>query len=275
MLYADVLFFVNFAMDFVSLYICAKLLHLKVVTFRFILSSLLGGVWGVVSVLLLLSPAVSFIINVIISYIMLKVAFVCPGVIRSIKYTAVLWGVGALIAGGVTLVCSLGGDTVGAAFSKGQSSFFILAVAVFAVLFLVRFFVRSERVEGCDIILQVNGREVACYALVDSGNLVADPISGLPVIFLTVGKMSLLVGKNDCEKLLSGDVVSLGDSLKKRLCVLSVTTAAGEAVVYGIKADSVTLCINKEKKMTDAVIAVREKTDFGGRGAVVPLSLVV
>ena len=46
-LYGDVLFLVNFSMDFLTLYITALILHRSVKKRRFVLSAAIGGVYGV------------------------------------------------------------------------------------------------------------------------------------------------------------------------------------------------------------------------------------
>ena len=50
--YADLLFLVNFSMDFLCLYLSVKLLHLPRARWRMLLAAALGGVYSVVALLL-------------------------------------------------------------------------------------------------------------------------------------------------------------------------------------------------------------------------------
>ena len=50
--YADLLFLVNFSMDFLCLYLSIKLLHLPRVRWRMLSAAALGGVYSVVALLL-------------------------------------------------------------------------------------------------------------------------------------------------------------------------------------------------------------------------------
>ena len=46
-LYADVLFAINFSMDFLAMFICSIILHIKTTRKRIILAAVLGGAFGV------------------------------------------------------------------------------------------------------------------------------------------------------------------------------------------------------------------------------------
>ena len=49
-IYGDVLFVINFCMDFLSLYISGKLMHMKMSRLRLIIAATIGGIYGVVAV---------------------------------------------------------------------------------------------------------------------------------------------------------------------------------------------------------------------------------
>ena len=54
--YGDVLFLVNFSIDFIVMFIAGCFLHIKRRLFRLVIASLVGGLYGV----LLLLPALSW-----------------------------------------------------------------------------------------------------------------------------------------------------------------------------------------------------------------------
>ena len=45
-IYGDVLFIINFSMDFIALFICGKIMHFKMSFWRMALAATLGGVYG-------------------------------------------------------------------------------------------------------------------------------------------------------------------------------------------------------------------------------------
>ncbi|MBQ8404697.1 MAG: sigma-E processing peptidase SpoIIGA, partial [Clostridia bacterium] len=46
-IYGDVLFIINFSMDFIALFICGKIMHFRMNPWRMALAATLGGVYGV------------------------------------------------------------------------------------------------------------------------------------------------------------------------------------------------------------------------------------
>ena len=66
-LYADVLFAINFSMDFLSLYLTSVILHKKIYKSRIIISALLGGLYGVVEMLISIDKVISVLISVFVS----------------------------------------------------------------------------------------------------------------------------------------------------------------------------------------------------------------
>lgn len=276
-LYADVLFAVNFAMDFVSLYICSRLLHLRASLPRFIISAAVGGLYGIFAVLVPMARILSFAASLACSLVMILITVgVSPGFFNILKYTAVLWGVGALLAGGVTFVCSLGPNSSGyLSFSKGQSSFFILSVASFGAVFLIKCFAAAPKADSCLVKVSAGELTIEFSALTDSGNLVREPMSGLAVIFVKKELMARLIGYADCRRLMSGELESLSQDVSRRIRAVAVSTVGGERVMYGILPDAVDIKTGKKYKKSMAVIAAEDKKDYGGREALLPQSLIV
>ena len=62
-IYGDILFLVNFSMDFLALYITAKLMKLKFKLSRGLISASLGSTYGVISVCIPIEIVASFIIT--------------------------------------------------------------------------------------------------------------------------------------------------------------------------------------------------------------------
>ena len=74
-LYADVLFLVNFTMDFLTLFIAASLTRRKIKTLRLSASSAVGAMYGVASCFMGGTVLFRILINVAVSYLMCLIAF--------------------------------------------------------------------------------------------------------------------------------------------------------------------------------------------------------
>ena len=51
-LYADVLFAINFCMDFVAIFLCNMILRRRLKKARILIASIIGGLYGVIGVLI-------------------------------------------------------------------------------------------------------------------------------------------------------------------------------------------------------------------------------
>lgn len=289
--YADVLFFINFCMDYVSLYITMKLTHRKVGVLRFAAAAAVGAIYGVVQVCIDSPRVVSVISGIAASFAMTVITI---GLRQSagvyIRCSAILWGVGALLAGGVTLVCTLGNTSgMTALDSKGQSSMFVLALGCFIVVFIVRIFSSSPKSESCDAEFHIFGVNIKTRALVDSGNLVTEPISGLPVIFLRKKAVLRFYDGKDLEILSEGTAASLerlSPDTKRRVRIISVKRVGTTKLLCGLMSCEVLIGSGKnvkkgkggkmknERKSVKACVVIEDSEDYGGYDALVPASVL-
>ena len=265
-------------MDFISLYITMKLLHRKVGLLRYLAAALLGAVYGVLQVVFIAPRVVTVILSLAVSFLMTVITVgKCKSYKIYLRYTVILWGISALIAGGVTLVCTLGSaDGLTAINSKGQSSMFVLAVGVFLSFFIVRMFFSSPKAESCEVEVHIFGVNIKTAALVDTGNLVTEPISGLPVIFISKKAISPFYDGADLD-ILCGDV-SLIDSLSPdtrcRVRVISVKRVGEARLLCGVMACRIELQLNKEKKKVNACVVIEDVEGYGGYDALLPSTLM-
>lgn len=277
-LYADVLFFINFSMDFISLYITMRLLHRKVGLLRYLAAALLGAVYGVLQVVFETPRALTVILSLAVSFLMTVITIGrCKSFKIYLRYTVILWGISALIAGGVTLVCTLGSsEGLTAINSRGQSSMFVLAVGVFLTLFIVRMFFSSPKAESCELEVHIFGSNIKTAALVDTGNLVTEPISGLPVIFISKKAISPFYNGSDLG-VLCGDVSHidrLSPDTRCRVRVISVKRVGEAKLLFGVMACGIALSINKEKKKVNACVVIEDTEGYGGYDALLPSTLL-
>ena len=103
-LYADVLFLINFSMDYLSLYAVSRLLALPSRAWRMLAGAVLGGLYGVLSVVLFIQGFVGATITFFVSCGMVFITFGhCDSVRGFFRAVFSVWGIGALIGGFMTL----------------------------------------------------------------------------------------------------------------------------------------------------------------------------
>ena len=103
-------------------------------------------------------------------------------------------------------------------------------------------------------------------ALVDSGNLLVDPMSGKPVIIVKDDSIKTIVKYNN--------ITEYDNMLQAKIRLIPVKGIGGEKILTGIRSDYVSFDGGKTK-LNDIVVAIdREKGNFGGYAAIVPSALV-
>jgi len=273
-LYADVLFFINLSMDFLTLYITASLTHTKGSPGRMIAAAALGAGYGVLAVLLTFHPTLSLLGSFAVSMLMTLITFGCQrGFGGLLRQSFLVWGSGSLLGGFMSVLVSLGEPVY---FDHGDrpsyARYFVITFA--AAIAFVRLFLNKAERKNAEVVFRLNGEVVRFTALADSGNLLREPLGGNPVIIASADLMPY-----EIREQLKGfmnmnaattETVCAGIKLKIRL--IPQKTVGGSGVLPGFVPDEIT--VNGIKKA--AVIAVDEKgkkRGYGGFDGIVPMSL--
>ena len=105
-IYADMLFAINFSMDLVSLFITASIVRRKIHKKRMLISSAIGGLYGVLEVILPLSPVISAILGILVSFLMCFIAYFEKSIKRFTAMYVIYWGVSASLGGFMSVLYS-------------------------------------------------------------------------------------------------------------------------------------------------------------------------
>lgn len=273
-LYADVLFIINFSMDFLSIYITAKLLSLRQSAIRFTAAAVLGAFGATTMTALGITSFPEALLTVLLSFTMTAIALGVGSLRTFLIRSFALWGAGALLGGAVSVLCSLGESPVIGQHTSGADSPYVIYLASGAIL--VFFFIRLIRPKlaqkTAEITIRLGENSVTVTALVDSGNLAADPISGSPVIFISRSEAVKLIGEKDVQALLNCDRVTLSYDLLRRLRLIPVAGETHSELYFAIRPDSVTV----GKKSSDVFIAVTDKSPdfYSGNPALAPANVI-
>lgn len=184
--YADVMFAVNFLMDLLLLNITADICR-KTNKIRVIIGAFIGAAYSVLIFFADISFAVSIILNISVSAFMLLAAFGYGGRKVFLK-TAGVFGGASIFLGGICFTLFMKGK----AFTVNGTVYFdesvrrlILgcAAAYYAVKLLRRIIEKTVITSGGYVKVKISlGKNSAEFtAFNDTGNLLTEPLSGLPV----------------------------------------------------------------------------------------------
>ncbi|MBQ2729267.1 MAG: sigma-E processing peptidase SpoIIGA [Clostridia bacterium] len=263
-------------MDFITIWISAILSSRQRSALRMSVASALGAVYGVLSVILQVNGAFTYISAFFVSIIMCIISFgLCGGLFSLLKQSILIWGCGALLGGTMTALLRLFGNTQ--IITKNGGNVFSLYAAITTVLvyITVRIVCNNKNKSSVTVKVTHRNKEISFSALCDSGNLLRDPLGGDPVIPVSYRIVSKLCGQKLCTALMSVDSSILESShISFRLIPYKRDGITG--IEGGFIPDSVTVISGKKKKNVRCVLSPRkcEKDYFAGHAATLPTSLL-
>ena len=286
--YADLLFLVNAGMDGLCFGLTGRILHRRLSRLRILFGAVLGGIYGVGSLFLTVGAPIALGLDIAVCLLMCGIVFGKghPGMRRFLGEFAT-YSVLSMVLGGVmtALYHLLNRLDVAALFPADEDSpeiwlFGLLALAGSALtLWGGRALRREAGVQRCRVIVTVGGRRAELEGLVDTGNLLRDPLSGRPVICVARRALSPILPTRLAEALESGDVEGLAHTADAgRFRIIPAGTATGRGLLNGFLPDEIQIRYIRQgrsnEEVTCGVEAVLAVTELGDTQALVPSALL-
>lgn len=281
--YGDLLFLINFSMDFLCFYILCLLLHTRLPLLRACISSAVGGVYSVASLFMSTGKGIAVLLDILCCVFMCALVFFKRGgTFKIIKATVLYFFVSMALGGAMTglfyLLNGSGMFSEANAEGNGITSwvFALLAVSGGGITMVWGRFFRSSN-ERAELLLELEneGKRVRIKALADSGNLMSDPISGRGVIIVTLKSSRELIPKDmypAFESISNLDGLSVASISKIRL--IPSSTIMGEGVLPAIRIKRTRIISKGKEKELDALIAFVNKDDLSGYDAIIPSAVI-
>jgi len=264
-LFADVLWLINFSMDFLSLYAAGKLLSLRLSAWRMSIAAGLGAVYAVAAVYFGWSGIGGAVLTALTAAGMTALSFgIREGTASFLRTFFAVWVSGALLGGIMTVFCGfVDGSTVS---PPGMD---VYASSVLAVLAVIRGASKKLRRGYARIRFVFADNTYEGKALIDSGNLLHDPLSGTPVILILAGEARTFAGAQT-DTLYRGIVSGSGG-----VRAVPVRSVGGTRMLYGFLCPEVSVTFRGRSAIRRAVVCVDHDTEsYGGCGVLLPDSLL-
>ena len=277
--YADLFFLINFSMDYICLYITAKILRLKISATKYIISSIIGGAYSVIALFLNVGSILAFIIDILVCIIMTAICFFqkCDKAKNIVTSSMLYIGISMLIGGVMTAIFNL--------LNKLEINFenisndgahtyaFAIIAVISAVLSMkgISLITRKNRHKEYFVDLTINQKTCKFLGFVDTGNLVKDQISGKSIIFIDKSAASKIIDPDAEEKFYQGEILYRGSRL------VPISTATGSSATLIFVPDKITLTEKSAKNASefqvDCLIALT-KINKGEYSAIIPEDII-
>ncbi|MBQ8525010.1 MAG: sigma-E processing peptidase SpoIIGA [Clostridia bacterium] len=269
-LYADVLFLIDFSMDVLALWSASRITHSPVRLPRIIASAIFGGIISVVITVVGAGRAVSVFTGAATAFIMSFIAFGKGKPYLVLKRYIVLWICGIILGGIMTALMSAGSlDIVSG--EGNDSGEYILLIPFGAMLLygLISVITRMPRAESVQLELWYRGKKVSVSAICDTGNLLEDPFSGESVIIVKREEAQALFTAEELDYLSSYSQY-VPETISRRLRLIPSSSLGGESLLKAVRLDRVYV----GGKDCSAVITLTDNIHNDSFGAIVSSKLV-
>ena len=274
-IYADVVFFINFAMDFFVFWIVSKLIRQKAKLYRLLLG---GAVAAALYCFVIFFPRLEGVLNIFLAFAILMLGTIISFGITTVKefikliFFAHLTAFALGGAGMALFYYSNISDYIGNFIGFTVHNFSIkLLIAVSCAAYIMiklasgwisRTIIKKQIFYHINIVF--DNTEISLNALVDTGNSLHDPISNFPVIvvefaeikqFLPDSLKIMFYEKQDDD--LFSAVSSLQESrLAGRIRMIPFTSIGKQnGMLLGFKPDKVIIA-EKKLELQDVIIAI-------------------
>ncbi len=194
-IYADVLFAIDLSMDFLALYITAYLLKFKIKKHRLALAGVIGALYSVISVVLRRD---SIVLTAAVAAVMCLAAYGKCGIDRFFGRLVSFFAVNMLLGGGMTAIFNIFSKTEGVrkvviygkVHEVNAQMPFAMYLFGFSLIALLTFlfgkiFTQKGVARHRVLTIWYKGKRSVHDVIEDSGNMLCEPVSGDPVVFLT------------------------------------------------------------------------------------------
>lgn len=270
-IYIDILFFENFILNFIILYAEEIISKSKIRFFQIMLASILGAVYSVMYYLIQNKIFSNFIIKIILSVVMLYVASL-PNSFRELIKKIVLFYLTSFVFGGAALgaiyIVNSNNITIqnGVLIGNYTIKTIFIGVCVAFIILIIGFklvktkFSKSDLL--CNIKIKINHKVVNTKAMLDTGNLLKEPITNIPVVVVEHTILYEVVPKeilDNTENILGGDFKDIPENIKNeyvsKLKIIPFSSLGKQnGMLLGLKSDGIEVEEESKNKNIEKVI---------------------
>lgn len=290
-IYGDILFIVNFSMDFLALFITAKIMHMKLKIGAPVLAAALGSLYAVASMFYFGNAVIGTLLHIGVSCLMCYIVFGTGGTLFYLRSSLLFWAVSFSLGGTMTALFNLVNRRRGQIYMNGSITevyseiplfWIVLFAALSGIISIVygRFLKRKNTERIISVTAEFEGRMINLECICDSGNFLREPVSGRPVIITGYTNLYPLLPPELHYVFKRKNTAALSDiSIKymKHVRIIPVSTIGHSGILLGFLPDRITVdgigrdaCI----AIDNNVNSVGKKDEYNGYAAVVPAVLV-
>lgn len=265
-IYSDVLFLINFALDYLCLFIASRLLNRFTKALRLALGAAIGGIYAFVPYIFNPPVYISLPLHISSAALICLIAFGKLGAKPFLLTVITFITTSALMGGLVTAIFNISSQYSNGAYTEISTLSFLIVCAVSAAITLSYGLISRKKIHirSAEVRIFVDGRRFDARLLADSGNLVTEPFSSLPVIVISAS--SLPPPYDNPES----------NSFPLAIRAIPFRTSSGESCFLGFRPDKIEILrLAGKPKRVDAFVGIDTlNTSYSGYDGLLPTALL-
>lgn len=264
-------------MNSIILYATAIFLKIKPNIIRIVISSCIGSTYAIIAYTTQFKIYESIISKIILSIIIVYVAF-NPQSMKKMWKQILIFYLTSFVFGGVALyliyfikpqnILIKNGVFVG---EYALKVILLGAIVAFVIIKLSIKIIKTKiqpKDMYCKIKIKFNNKEIETTAMIDTGNLVKEPITNIPVIIVESSLMYEILPKeiiNNLEQILGGDFSNIPEEIQNQYVaklrwIPFKSLGKENGMLLGIKIDEVEVEKEEIHKIDNVIIGIYDKS---------------
>lgn len=277
-IYIDIVLIENLIMNYIILFTTAVVLKIKVNHIKLILASLLGAGYSIIAYMGIIKVYSSIILKIILSVLIIYIAF-NPQNIKKMCKDLLLFYLVSFVFGGAAFaliyiikpqnILMKNGLFLGTYTLKTVMLGAIVAFCIIIGAFAIIKNKISKKDMFCEIEILINQKKIKTKAMIDTGNMLKEPITNVPVIVVEHILLYSCMPKeilNNLKEIMGGDFKNIPcDIQEKYISKLKLIPFSSlgkqNGMLIGIRPEYVKVITDEQEKINkNVIIGIYEKS---------------
>ena len=277
-IYIDIVLIENLIMNYIILFTTAVVLKIKVNHIRLILASLLGAGYSIIAYMGIIKVYSSIILKIILSVLIIYIAF-NPQNIKKMCKDLLLFYLVSFVFGGAAFaliyiikpqnILMKNGLFLGTYTLKTVMLCAVVAFCIIIGAFAIIKNKISKKDMFCEIEILINQKKIKTKAMIDTGNMLKEPITNVPVIVVEHILLYSCMPKeilNNLKEIMGGDFKNIPcDIQEKYISKLKLIPFSSlgkqNGMLIGIRPEYVKVITDEQEKINkNVIIGIYEKS---------------
>lgn len=227
-IYIDIVIIENLIMNYIILCATGIVSKIKIKHLRLIMASLLGAVYSVVAYMKILEIYSNIVLKILLSVIIVYIAY-NPQTVKKLWKTLVMFYLVSFVFGGVAFsliyivkpqdIIMKNGLFLG---TYPLKTIILGAIVAFTIIIIAVKIIRKKFTTKdmiCDIEIMLNNKKINTKALIDTGNMLKEPITNTPVVVVEKTLLYECIPKeilNNINQIIGGDLEKIPQQIQSQ-----------------------------------------------------------